>query len=376
MKILVVDTYHPGFLRGVYDDSSFDLGGLEYKDQMAYLMSQTFGTSDFYSANLRAYGHEAMDLIVNAPELQSSWAHFHGFSTQNLYLKIPPKLYQVPVLGFMASKIPGLLDIALEQINAYAPDVLYCQDLRFFPPSILRKLKTRTRLIVGQIACALPPKRFLTEYDLILTSFPHFVPILRNMGISSEYFKIGFDPVVLDRLGTVAKKTEVSFVGGISRHHRGAIDLLEYLAGRIPISYYGYGAKSLPGTSPILAKHYGEVWGLNMYRTIAASKITINRHIGAAKNNANNMRLFEATGVGTLLLTDAKDNLGELFEIGKEVIAYSTKEEAVELVEYYLAHPDEASTIAQAGQQRTLSEHTYQSRMGELIMLLHKYKGS
>ena len=373
MKILVVDTYHPGFLRGVYGDSSFDLGGLEYKDQMAHLMSQTFGTSDFYSANLRAYGHEAVDLIVNAPELQSSWAHSHGFSTQKLYLKIPPKLYQVPVLGFIASKIPGLLDIAVEQINAYAPDVLYCQDLRFFPPAILKKLKKNIRLIVGQIACPLPPKSFLTEYDLILTSFPHFVPILRNMGISSEYFKIGFDPIVLNRLGPVSKKTEVSFVGGVSRHHRGAIELLEYLANRVPISYYGYGAKSLPTTSPILAKHYGEVWGLDMYRTLAASKITINRHIDAAKNNANNMRLFEATGVGTLLLTDAKDNLAELFEVGKEVIAYSSKEEAQELVEYYLAHPKEASAIANAGQQRTLSEHTYKMRMDELARVLKSY---
>ena len=77
--------------------------------------------------------------------------------------------------------------------------------------------------------------------------------------------------------------------------------------------------------------------------------------------------------MGTLLLTDAKDNLAELFEVGKEVIAYSSKEEAQELVEYYLAHPKEASAIANAGQQRTLSEHTYKMRMDELARVLKSY---
>lgn len=110
-----------------------------------------------------------------------------------------------------------------------------------------------------------------------------------------------------------------------------------------------------------------------MYRTLARSKITLNRHIDVAENNANNMRLFEATGVGSLLITDRKDNLHELFEIGKEVVAYSSKEEAAELINYYIAHPEEAAAIAQAGQQRTLSEHTYAQRMKELLPVLERH---
>jgi len=73
------------------------------------------------------------------------------------------------------------------------------------------------------------------------------------------------------------------------------------------------------------------------------------------------------------LLTDRKDNLGELFEIGKEVVAYSTAEEAAELIQYYLAHPDEAQAIARAGQARTLREHTYRHRMEELVPVLQRH---
>ena len=156
-------------------------------------------------------------------------------------------------------------------------------------------------------------------------------------------------------------------------HHGGAIPLLEYLAEQTDMRVFGYGVDSLSSSSPIHQRHGGEVWGLDMYRVLARSRITLNRHINVAENNANNMRLYEATGVGTLLLTDRKDNLHELFDIGREVVAYSTKEEVVELVRYYLDHPEEAAKIAKAGQARTLREHTYLQRMQELVPILKRY---
>jgi spore maturation protein CgeB len=253
--------------------------------------------------------------------------------------------------------------------------VLYCQDLSFFPAEVLRDLKQHVRLIVGQIACPLPPESFLKGYDLVLTSFPHFVPRLRALGVSSEYFRIGFDERVLSLLGDVGKDIGFSFVGGISRHHGGAIPLLECLAEQTDMRVFGYGADSLPSTSPIRQRHGGEVWGMDMYRALARSRITLNRHINVAENNANNMRLYEATGVGTMLLTDRKENLHELFEIGKEVVAYSSKEEAAEVVRHYLDHPQEAEQIAKAGQARTLRDHTYAQRMQELVPILKQHLG-
>ena len=115
--------------------------------------------------------------------------------------------------------------------------------------------------------------------------------------------------------------------------------------------------------------------GLDMYRALASSYITLNRHINVAENNANNMRLYEATGVGSMLITDKKDNLNDLFEIDKEVVVYSSKEEAAELIHYYLEHPKEAEKIAKAGQARTLREHTYAQRMQELVPILKRHLG-
>jgi spore maturation protein CgeB len=80
-----------------------------------------------------------------------------------------------------------------------------------------------------------------------------------------------------------------------------------------------------------------------------------------------------STGVGAMLLTDRKENLQELFDVGKEVLAYSNKEEALEFVRYYLDHPSESEEIAKAGQARTLRDHTYSQRMQELVPMLKKY---
>ena len=372
MKIAIVDTYYAAFLASHYADR-LHLKSAPFTQQRDELLDQCFGTSDFYSRHLAALGHEAQDLIVNCLPLQEAWAREHGARYSALALRVPHRLFRLPFIGRRLAALPGLVEIAVAQVEAFAPDVLYCQDLSFFPPEVLARLRKQVRLVVGQIACPLPPESFLKGYDLILTSFPHFVPRLRAVGVASEYFRIGFDTRVLEKLGEVPKDVDASFVGGISRHHGKAIPVLEYLARNTPIQFFGYGADSLDADSPIRARHHGEVWGLDMYRALARSRITLNRHINVAENNANNMRLYEATGVGALLLTDRKDNLGDLFEIGKEVVAYSSAEEAAELIRYYLAHPDEAQAIARAGQARTLREHTYRHRMEELIPILQRY---
>jgi spore maturation protein CgeB len=109
-----------------------------------------------------------------------------------------------------------------------------------------------------------------------------------------------------------------------------------------------------------------------MYKVLSLSRISLNRHIDVAEGHANNMRLFETTGVGTLLLTEAAPNLADLFVPGREVVAYEDEDDLVEKIEHYLEHDDERVEIASAGQRRTLSEHTYRRRMTELAAILEQ----
>jgi len=108
------------------------------------------------------------------------------------------------------------------------------------------------------------------------------------------------------------------------------------------------------------------LFGLNMFQQLHDSRVALNTHIDISTFNASNMRLFEATGVGTCLLTDWKSNLSGLFELDSEVVAYRDEDECVEKVEYLLGHDSERRSIAAAGQRRTLRDHSFAHRAAQL----------
>lgn len=115
----------------------------------------------------------------------------------------------------------------------------------------------------------------------------------------------------------------------------------------------------------------GVVWGREMYEVLRRSKITLNHH-GDVAPYANNCRLFEATGMGALLVTDWKANLSELFEVGKEVVAYRSTEECADMIRHYLKDEEGRMAISRAGQARTLRDHTYRRRMQEFVDITDK----
>lgn len=118
---------------------------------------------------------------------------------------------------------------------------------------------------------------------------------------------------------------------------------------------------------------HAPVFGLDMYRILRSSKVTFNIHPEfAVYDSAGCMRLFEATGVGTCLLTDTARNMSDLFEEDHEVIAYSSIEECIEKVNYLLEHEDIRRQIAAAGQRRTLKDHTVMSRCQQIDEVLQK----
>jgi len=109
-----------------------------------------------------------------------------------------------------------------------------------------------------------------------------------------------------------------------------------------------------------------------MLRVLARARVCINRHIDVAEGNANNMRLFEATGAGALLATESAPNLGDLFGPGEEVVAYDGEEHLVEQVRALLDDEPRRARIAAAGHARTLADHTYRRRMGQLADVLEQ----
>lgn len=345
LSCVFLNTYYPQFIEQFYTADP-RLADAPYAEQLAALQATYFGDADFYSAPLKELGWQAIDLIVNVGPLQAAWAKEHGTNAS----------------GF------DLIRLQLEQIK---PDVVYLQDLSLATPEVIRWIRQSARLVAGQIASPLP-NIDLHGFDLLVSSFPHFVDDFRRKNITAYYQSLAFDERVLSLTGG-ERDIAVSFVGGISLAHGQGLVFLESLARLCPVEFWGYGADILAPDSVIRGRHHGEVWGQAMFKTLARSQITINRHIDVAGHFANNMRLFEATGCGALLITDYKDNLSDLFEIGKEIVVYRSAEECAALVNYYLSRPQEAEAIARAGQARTLRDHSYKMNMAELSLIFKRH---
>lgn len=346
---LFLNTYYPGFLTHHYRVMS-GRASQSYEAQRLALQQACFGDSDFYSFGMTLAGWQAEDVIVNCTPLQEAWAREQDYRGQG-----------------------QLLDIAIEQVRRQRPEVLYLQDLGLATKEFLARIRPHVTVIVGQIASPVPVDADLKGLDIIFSSFPHFVEEFRKQGITAYYQPLAFEPRIAQTLAPVERSHAVTFVGGLSPAHKERRLFMASLAELVPLECWGYGVDSLRASGVKETRLHGEVWGRDMFSTLRRSRITINHHIDVAQTYANNMRLFEATGCGALLVTDHKDNLDNLFTVGEEVIAYRSLEECAELVRYYLAHPEEARRIAERGQARTFRDHTYAKRMAQTAEILSRH---
>ena len=352
MRVLIVDTCYPAFLKLHYDRSP-GLGEQPYALQWRALMDTFFGTADAYSHNLNSIGHQAREVVVNCGPMQSAWAREHDLA--------------VPTVGAGDS-------VLLAQARDFRPDVAYVQDIHRLGDATLAALKRVAGTLVGQIATEPPSLERLRVFDLIVTCLPSFVERFNAAGIRTELMRLAFDERVLHELAGEERPEAVRgavFVGSLGRtQHRRSNGMLARAAARVPIEFWGYGGRLWPPWSPVKRRYHGEAWGIEMFRILREARIAINRHGSIAGPYAVNMRLYEATGMGTLLLTDNGGQLDDVLVPDEEAVSYSTTGELVDRVKYFLAHEQERAEIAAAGQARTLRDHTYERRMSELAVLL------
>jgi spore maturation protein CgeB len=82
-------------------------------------------------------------------------------------------------------------------------------------------------------------------------------------------------------------------------------------------------------------------------------------------------RIFEITGVGTLLLTSHQENIKDLFILDDEVVTFHDFEDLLIKIKHLINSPDRIKTIALNGQKKVLHEHTFIQRAQQIINYLY-----
>jgi spore maturation protein CgeB len=376
MRVMIISTDYGPFLRSLYDPNpslfkrlfgtKSPLRTSPYAEQLARRNQTLFAGSDFYSKNFKALGHDAWEFHVNNGALQAAWLK------EKQQAVGPRPSIKSPLRSPIEPSNLDLEEIIVRQARDIAPDVILNQAVSEVESRVLERLRPYCRLIVGQIASPYPEHESYSAYDAMISSLPNFVDYFRKRGLAAERNLLGFEPAVLDTVEVAERDVPLSFVGSITSDHATRYELIDTLARKTDIRIWGR-LLSVPRFSPVMSRYQGEAWGQDMFRVLGRSKITVNQHIDIAENYANNMRLFEATGMGALLVTDWKDNIAELFEPGKEVVCYRSVGECLELIEHYSTHEAERAAIAAAGQRRTLQDHSYAQVVADQVRIFERY---
>ena len=407
MRLIRICTNYPDYLQQFYAQRP-KLQSLGYAEQYRTLMDDCYGWADFWTHALSKLGYAVWEPVGNAELMQKAWAHEHG-------IQFSPEMW--------------MTDIITAQVKAFQPDIVFVNDYRTYTADFFRCLKEECpsiRLIIGWCGAPFLDGSVFKAYDVVLSNIPEMVDRFRREGYCCKYMCHAFEPRILEKITPETESfVDFSFLGSIVKHsdfHNTRETILRYLIRRtdlqmwvetsnspqphqwaLPIKQFAYGVaqriKRLPGGQPflhalpklqqyanmnyrpelpgkidpeIVKRSSSALYGLCMYQKLYESRITLNTHIDISKQSASNMRLYEATGVGTCLLTEWQPNLHEIFEPDVDVVTYQSQEEIVEKVQYLLSHEAERRQIAKAGQQRTLKNHTFDLRAEELDVYIRQ----
>ena len=396
--LVKITTYYPEYLKYYYNRYPSSKR-MSYADQYDHMMRDAFGLADFYSKNFRKLGVNAYEIVANAEHMQIAWAKEHGIENK---------------------------DILIEQLRFLKPDVVIFQDASLCNENYLEYIRAEVASIRKIIGCCGAPYndyqlKLFGKYDYMITFSPEYVEDFKSRGINVYWLYHAFEKSLLQIINQDNEFPEVDviFVGGFdigSGWHNSRYDiiktlihekidlkiyskitynsklnhLLKYglfkiasfmtenemakLATKIPyinraIKWSGV-SKTQPKLDFLEKMEIQPIFGIDMYKALNKAMIGFNIHIDSSKRFAGNMRCFEITGVGSCLVTDNKQNIGDLFEVDKEIVVYNSKEECIEKIKWLVYHPNDAKAISRAGQERTLKDHSYEKRAEQMNMFI------
>lgn len=277
---------------------------------------------------------------------------------------------------FRISGDVGLKNYVLHELYSYDPDIVYVNKGEKFSPDILRQLngvetKARWFLFYGDQRNDVPDflKRQMKYYDAILVNSDDedYKKQLMKYGAKKVlYHHTATDLEVFRKRNDIHERYDLVFFGGNyiqfpnSEFRR---DLIRTLSKKYKIKVYGFNWGEL-SEHPV----YGEDYSL----AASEAKITIGVNAFNDINMYWSNRTWNSMACG-FHLTHYSKGMENVFENGKHLVWFKTIGEAIELIDYYLAHIVKIRQIYNYGRE-LLVNHSYKARAIELIKIYGEIK--
>lgn len=366
LRMLKFDTINPElFLTKKVKENYSIIKEMDREQFLNWSISLRSNFSDFYTYNLNKLGWESEEFFVNDFYIDKVADELYGKSKKIKYLKETIKNKIRPVSNGQK------LNIILDYVKKYKPDVIFVREISGLPSSLWRSLSKST-LLVNRVATLLPMNWSVRDWDLIFTSTNTYKTFFELNNTDSYINANGFERRVLSELKKGDKIYDVSFVGSMTNKlWRERVEVGEYITDKVNFKWWGIKNTDCANGNPLNKSYQGVTSGLEMLQIYSQSKIVYNDYPAMAEGEGVNQRMFEVMGVGSFLLTKEAENLKHKFP-GELFATYRDKKDCLDKINYYLKNDKEREEIALAGQNFIINNYSYDKLMEEVDKVLRK----
>lgn len=267
-----------------------------------------------------------------------------------------------------------LYDELRQLIHDERADTLFVTNCPPYHPEFLRRLEVYKALYSTDDPGATYTRTipYLHAYDHVFYCSPTYsadmgmAEKLKYCGVRrADWLPLGlfdfeFDPSrSVEGLATRGRDIDIVYVGGC---YRQKLELLALVRRRFGARFRMRGVFSLRCNLYLNLRYgyAGWVRPVTLSTRIALyqrAKIGINIHW--SEHGLGNQRLYHLPGNGAMQISDCSAALGQIFEVGREVVGYDNSEDLLTKITYYLEHDEERQRIAVAGHRRALRDYRF-----------------
>jgi hypothetical protein len=359
MKVLqALHSYQP-YLPHFEEKYAIDKESISFNELKKLLLKDRFYASHIISPVLNNEDN-GFYTIWDYPLLQHKWAEEKGWNEKDVK------------------------KILFAQIEDFKPDVFYnCSPIRFDAEEIKTSISDK----IVKICWFASPETGSIDFSVYktrLTNYPVDVRSFKEIGFRNDLFQPAHDSIMDEYAKNKKRDTDVFFYGqyhssffkrrnqlidsliGFKKKSGLNIDVaLQYNLERThnyPLSRPSrfkklFGTKIINPSLDVRKNTLSPLYGLDLYKKIASSKIVFNAAVDFSGQYKVNMRNFETTGLGAHLLSD--DGIyPDSFKRGTNFSTYSDFNDFENKVNYLLEHAAVRESMALAGTEMIKKEYS------------------
>jgi hypothetical protein len=271
--------------------------------------------------------------------------------------------------------------ILIQEASRFKPDILWIDGGFFVSKETLEAIRRKFHCMIIHYTpdSLFSPgmsnrcmKHAISAYDAVVTTKEQDLSTYEQLGAQRIVSSLqGFDPQIhrpvsltYDERGEFG--CDVSFVGQYMNDRAGSLDYLSQSL-KLNLRIYGMGWHSRSAPVRLKPLFHGPAIGDDYARVVCASRITLgflNREVG----DTFTTRTFEIPACGSFLLAERTSMHQKLFIEDSEAVFFSSDEELVDKVKFYLTNGNERERIAKAGHMKVMiSGYTWEKLMERII---------